>query len=170
VRADSESVRIEIAPPVSSPPLARRLVGAAAILAAGTLIAAVRLSAEWHHVAAGRETIPTGALAALTAAVLLGSPAALFGLVALFFAEETLDVRKDAIVREISIFGRGERRRFPMSADTRLLWTTRPVAPWWTWTFRRLALVAGKRRLGIGATLGNVEKTALAALLGRLIE
>lgn len=170
VRAGPESVRIEIAPPVSSPALARRLVAAGSLLAAGTLIAAIRLSAEWHQVAAGRETIPAGALAALTAAVLLGSPAAIFGLIALFFAEETLDVRPDAVVREISIFGRGEQRRFPRSSETRLLWTTRPVPPWWTWTFRRLALVTGKSRLGVGATLGNVEKTALAALLARLIE
>ena len=167
VRAGPESVRIEIAPPVSSPALARRLVAAGSLLAAGTLIAAIRLSAEWHQVAAGRETIPAGALAALTAAVLLGSPAAIFGLIALFFAEETLDVRPDAVVREISIFGRGEQRRFPRSSETRLLWTTRPVPPWW---FRRLALVTGKSRLGVGATLGNVEKTALAALLARLIE
>jgi len=170
VRADPDGVRIEIPPPVSSPPLARRLAAAGSLLAAGTLFAAVRLSGEWHQVAAGRETIPTGALAALSAAVLLGSPAALFGLIALFFAEETLEVRRDAIVREISIFGRGERKSFPRSAQTRLLWTTRPVAPWWTWTFRRLALVTGKRRLGVGATLGNEEKTALAALLARLIE
>lgn len=170
VRADPDGVRIEIAPPVSSPPLARRLVAAFSVLSAGTLIAAVRLTAEWHQVAAGRDTIPAGVLAALTIAVLAGAPAALFGLIALFFAEETLDVRREEIVREISIFGRGERKTFPRSAETRLLWTTRPVPPWWTWTFRRLAIVTGRSRLGVGATLGNVEKTALAALLTRLIE
>ena len=161
VRADPDGVRIEIAPPVSSPRLARRLLAAGSLLFAGTLVAAVRLSVEWHQAAAGRDTIPAAALAALTVAVLAGSPAALFGLIALFFAEETLDVRQSEIVREISIFGRGERRLFPRSAETRLLWTNRPVPPWWTWTFRRLAIVTGTSRLGVGATLGNIEKPPL---------
>ena len=133
-------------------------------------MAAVRLSAEWRQLAAGRETVPAAALAALTLAVLAGAPAALFGLVALFFAEETLDVRSESIVREISIFGRGDRKRFPRTAHTRLLWTIRPVPPWWTWTFRRLAIVTENGPIGVGATLGNSEKTLLAAVLTRLIE
>jgi len=170
VRADAESVRIDIAPPVSSPPLARRLVAAGSLLAGGTLVAVVLLSSEWRQLAAGRETLPPAALAALTLAVLAGAPAALFGLIALFFAEETLDVRSESIVREISIFGRGDQRRFPRTARTRLLWTNRPVPPWWTWTFRRLAIETENRRIGVGATLGNSEKTALAAVLTRLIE
>lgn len=170
VRADSRGVRIEIAPPVSSAPLRRRLLAAASLLSAGTLLGAIRLAEEWRHIAAGRETIPAGALFGMTVAVLLGAPAALVGLVALFFAEETLEIERDAITREISIFGAGERRTLPRTDATRLLWTTRPVPPWWTWTFRRLALVTGAERLGIGATLGNAEKTVLEEMLRRVIE
>ena len=170
MRASPESVRIEIAPPVSSPPLARRLVAAASLLALGTFVAVLRLSSEWHQTAAGRGNLPPGALGVLSLAVLCGAPAAFFGLAALFFAEETLDVRPREIVREIALFGRGDRRRCPRDASTRLLWTNRPVAPWWTWTFRRLAIVHGEEKIGIGATLGNSEKTALAEILSPLIE
>ena len=170
VRADPRGVRIEIAPPVSSPPLRRRLLAAGAVLSAGTILGAIRLGGEWRQLAAGKETVPAGALAALSLAVLLGAPGALFGLIALFFAEETLEIEAGSIVREISIFGAGERRTLPREASTRLLWTTRPVPPWWTWTFRRLALVTGRERLGIGATLGNAEKETLERVVRRAIE
>lgn len=170
MRADSRGVRIEIAPPISSAPLRRRLVAAASVLSLGTLLGAIRIAGEWRQVAAGRETLPAGALFGMTVAVLLGAPGALVGLVALFFAEETLEIERGAITREISIFGAGERRTLPRTAATRLLWTTRPVPPWWTWTFRRLALVTGVERLGIGATLGNAEKAALEGVVRRAIE
>lgn len=170
VRADSRGVRIEIAPPVSSAPLRRRLVAAASLLSVGTLLGAIRLAGEWRQFAAGRETLPAGALFGMTLAVLVGAPGALIGLVALFFAEETLEIDRGAVTREISIFGAGERRTLPRTPSTRLVWTTRPVPPWWTWTFRRLALVTGGERLGVGATLGNAEKTALEGVIRRVIE
>lgn len=170
MRASPESVRIEIAPPVSSPALARRLIVAASLLAIGTFVAVLRLSSEWHQLAMGRGNLPPGALGILSLAVLCGAPAAFFGLAALFFAEETLDVRPGEIVREIALFGRGDRLRCPRDGQTRLVWTNRPVAPWWTWTFRRLAIVHGPQRIGIGATLGNSEKSALASLIAPLIE
>ena len=170
MRTDPRGVRIDIAPPVSSAPLRRRLAAAGAALAAGTVLGAIRIGGEWRQLAAGRETLPGTALAVLTAAVLLGAPAALFGLIALFFAEETLQIGADAVVREISIFGAGERRTLPRTPATRLLWTNRPVPPWWTWTFRRLALVTGADRIGIGATLGNSEKEALESIVRRAIE
>ena len=170
IRADPRGVRIEIAPPVSSPPLARRLIAAGSVLGVGTLIAALRLFSEWHQVIAGRNSLPIGGLIVLTLAVIVGSPAAFFGIVALFFAEETLEILPREIVREISIFGRGERRLLPRSPATRLLWTIRPVAPWWTWTFRRLALVTGRQKMGVGASLGNSEKSELASLLTRVLE
>ena len=170
MRVDARGVRVEIAPPVSSAPLRRRLVAASAVLAAGTLLGAIRLAGEWRLLAFGRASLPLPALLATTVAVLAGAPAALFGLVALFFAEETLEIDGSAIVREISIFGAGERRTLPRTPATRLFWTTRPVPPWWTWTFRRLALASGGERLGVGATLGNAEKEALERVIRRVIE
>jgi hypothetical protein len=170
VRAGPRALRIDIAPPISSPPLRRRLMAAAFLLAAGTILGAIRLGLEWRQLAAGRETLPAPALFLLSVAVLAGAPAALFGLVALFFAEETLEITDAAILREISIFGGADRRTLPRDASTRLLWTTRPVPPWWTWTFRRLALVTGRERLGIGATLGTSEKETLEQIVRRAIE
>jgi len=170
VRADPRALRIDVAPPISSPPLRRRLIAAGILLASGTIIGAIRLGLEWRQLAAGRETLPAGVLLLLSAAVLVGAPAALFGLIALFFAEETLEITDAAILREISIFGGAQRRTFPRGADTRLIWTTRPVPPWWTWTFRRLAVVTGRERLGIGATLGTAEKETLEQIVRRAIE
>jgi len=170
VRADPRALRIDIAPPISSPPLRRRLIAAAILLASGTVLGAIRLGLEWRQLAAGRETLPAAVLLLLSAAVLVGAPAALFGLIALFFAEEILEIAEATILREISIFGGAERRTLRRGADTRLLWTTRPVPPWWTWTFRRLALATGRERLGIGATLGTAEKEMLERIVRHAIE
>ncbi len=170
VRADPRALRIEIAPPISSPKLRRRLIAAGLLLAAGTILGAIRLGLEWRQVAGGRETLPPIVLALLSAAVLVGAPGALFGLIALFFAEETIEIADGAIRREIAVFGGARQRTLPRGAATRLLWTTRPVPPWWTWTFRRLALVHGRERLGIGATLGTAEKETLEGIVRRAIE
>lgn len=170
VRADPRALRIDIAPPISSPALRRRLIAAGIALASGTILGAIRLGLEWRQLAAGRETLPASVLLLLSAAVLVGAPAALFGLVALFFAEETLEIAEATILREISIFGSAERRTLRRGGETRLVWTTRPVPPWWTWTFRRLALVTGRERLGIGATLGTAEKEELERIVRRAIE
>lgn len=170
MRTEARGVRIDIAPPVSSAALRRRLIAGGALLAVGTILGAIRIGGEWRQLAAGRETLPGVALAILTTAVLAGAPAALFGLVALFFAEESLEIGAGSVVREISIFGAGDRRTLARTASTRLLWTNRPVPPWWTWTFRRLALVTGADRIGIGATLGNAEKEALERIVRRAIE
>ena len=165
VRADPDGVRIEIAPPVSSPPLARRLVAAFSVLSTGTLIAAVRLSAEWRQVAAGRDTIPAGVLAALTIAVLAGAPAALFGLVPSSSRKERTSGARNRS-RDLHLRSRRAKAFFPFrqlgSSDDP------PVPLWWTWTFGGSSSPDGPA--GVGATLGNVEKTALAALLVRLIE
>lgn len=168
--ADAAGVRIEIAPPISSGPLARRFVAAGAVIAIGSLLAIFRITSEWHHVATGRDSVPLAALLALTAAVLVGSPLALFGLAALLFAEETLAIGPDEIVREIAVFGREDRRPLPRTSETAILWTTKPVAPWWTWTFKRLALVSGPEKMGVGATLGNSEKRELARLLKDVLD
>jgi len=169
-RADPNGVRIEILPPISSPPLARRFYAAGSVIALGSILAVLRIAAEWRQVANGRDTVPLLLLAALTAAVVLGSPFALFGLAALLFAEETLEIGSAEIVREIAVFGRESRRPLPRAGGTAVRWTTWPVAPWWTWTFKRLALVSGRERMGVGATLGNSEKRELARLLEDVLD
>jgi hypothetical protein len=170
VRADSRGLRIEIAPPVSDPSLRRRTILFGSALAVGGFLALVRLSTEWQLLARGaRGAFPLGLLLLATLAVLFG-PLAVLGLLTLLFAEETIEVGPGGIVQEISVFGRVRTLAFPERSAVRLVWTRRPVSPWWTWTFQRLALVSGRKRRGVGATLGTGEKERLAAILRRAIE
>jgi hypothetical protein len=164
VRTESDSVRIEIAPPIAEPRLRRRLGVAAVILVAGALTALLRLSQEWQRAVRGSGS-GLGAfwLLLLSLCVVFGAPLAAWGLTSLLFAEETLEVRAGGVFQEIRIFGEPKRRAVPRPASLR--WTTRPVAPWWTWTFVRLALSGEAQRFGVGATLGVSEKRRLAEIL-----
>ncbi len=170
VRVGVGGLRIEIAPPVSDPSLRRRTILFGSALAIGGFLALVRLSTEWQLLARGaRGAFPFGLLILATLAVLFG-PLAVLGLLTLLFAEETIEVGTDRIVQEIEVFGRVRTNPFPDRSRVRLVWTRWPVAPWWTWTFHRLALVSGKKRYGVGATLGTAEKARLAEILRGTIE
>ena len=170
MRVNSGGLRIEIAPPVSDSSLRRRTVLFGSALAIGGFLALVRLSTEWQLLARGaRGAFPFGLLLLATFAVLFG-PLAVLGLLTLLFAEETIEVGPDGIVQEISVFGKVRTIPFPDKRRVRIVWTRWPVAPWWTWTFHRLALASGKKRHGVGATLGTAEKAKLAEILRRAIE
>ena len=170
VRADSRGVRIEIAPPVSDRSIRRRAVLFGSGLAAGGFLALLRLSTEWQILArGGRGVFPPALLFLATLAVLFG-PFAVFGILTLLFAEETIEIGPESVVQEIEVFGRVRRVSFPGKGRVRVVWTTWPVAPWWTWTFRRLALRADGRRRGVGATLGTADKERLEEVLRRAIE
>jgi len=129
----------------------------------------LRLSQQWQRAARGvGGGLGPAWLLLLSVCVVFGAPLAAWGLASLFFAEETLEIRASGVSQEIRIFGEPRRRAVPAPAKIR--WTTRPVAPWWTWTFVRLALSGGTRRFGVGATLGVSDKRRLAEILGKSIE
>jgi hypothetical protein len=170
VRAGGEGLRIEIAPPVSDPALRRRTLLFGSALAVGGFLALLRLSTEWQLLARGaRGAFPPGLLLVATLAVLFG-PLAVLGLLTLLFAEETIEVRPDRIVQEIAVFGKIRTTPVLDRSRARVVWTRWPIAPWWTWTFHRLAIQSGKARLGVGATLGTAEKGRLAEILRGAIE
>ena len=170
VRVGRGGLRIEIAPPVSDPSLRRRTILFGSALAIGGFLALVRLSTEWQLLARGAKgAFPFGLLLVATLAVLF-APLAVLGLLTLLFAEETIEVGADRIVQEIAVFGRIRTIPFPSRSRVRVVWTRWPVAPWWTWTFHRLAILSESKRHGVGATLGTVEKGRLAEILRKAIE
>jgi hypothetical protein len=170
VRAGGRGVRIEIAPPVSDRSLRRRALLFGSGLAAGGFLALLRLSSEWQLLARGaRGSFPLSLLVLATLAVLFG-PFAVLGLLTLLFAEETIEIGPDSVVQEIEVFGRVRAVPFPEKSRVRVVWTRWPVTPWWTWTFQRLALASGRRRRGVGATLGTADKERLEKILRQAIE
>jgi len=170
IAAEKEVLRIDILPPVALAELRRRLWISAAVLLALALLSIVRLTAEWHRVVRfGPGILPLPLLVGLTGAVVVGVPLTVAGLAALFFSEETLRIDAESITQRIDSAGRGRLRSVRRGPNVRLSWTIRPISPWWTWTFHRLAVDDGSTRLGVGATLGEKEKRALAAILERAI-
>ncbi len=170
MRADSRGVRIEIAPPVSDRSLRRRALLFGSGLGAGGFLALLRLSSEWQVLArGGRGAFPLGLLILATAAVLFG-PFAVFGLLTLLFAEETIEIGPESLVQEIEVFGKVRTTPFPDKRQVRLVWTRWPVAPWWTWTFQRLALRSAGKRQGVGATLGTSDKERLEKILRQALQ
>jgi hypothetical protein len=166
--ASRSGVRVEISPPVSRRGPRRRLLFAGGGLAVGALPAFLRLSAEWHATARGVSGLPVTALLLLTACVALAFPLAGLGLLSLLFAEETIELDERELRQEIALFGRDRRSSLPRPLSIEL--TRRPVPPWWTWTFLRLAARHGRRRLGLGATLGTSEKRQLKEVLRRALD
>ena len=109
-------------------------------------------------------------LAGLTLAVFAGAPLATVGLLSLLFAEETLDISAGELRQELTVFGRSRSRQLPRQPPLELRWTSRPIPPWWTWTFVRLAAVSGQEQCGLGATLGVAGKKHLFELLRAAFE
>ena len=169
MRADSGGVRIEIAPPVSDPPLRRRILLFGSLLGLLGFFALVRLSSEWQLVVRGAPSAFPFPLLLLATISVLFAPFAVLGILNLLFAEETLEIGPAGLVQEIEVFGRFRRKTLP-EGPLRVGWTRWPVAPWWTWTFHRLVVSSEKRRHGVGATLGTGEKARLAAILKDVIE
>jgi hypothetical protein len=166
-----DCLRIEISPPVSSPALRRRAALGGILFAAGTFAALMRLAGQWQLAARGNTSgLPAFPLLLLTLAVLFGAPLAAVGLLSLLFAEETIEVDRQELRQELAVFAKNRRRRLSREAPLALTWTVRPISPWWTWTFVRMAVVSGPERLGVGATLDVSEKKKLFEVLRRAIE
>ncbi len=103
----------------------------------------------------------------MTLAVGVSTPLALAGLAALAFAEERIEVTPDRVSIRSTAF---ERTRVEVIARGDLdAWveTYRPLPPWWTWAFRRLAARAGRRLVPVAGAAGHAEKRAIGLALAR---
>lgn len=113
------------------------------------------------------QDLPLAILVPVTLAVGVSTPFALLGLAALAFAEERIDVTRDAVAIRTTAF---ERTRVQVIPRTRLVaWveTYRPLPPWWTWAFRRLAARAGGRLVPVAGAAGQTEKRVIGLCLAR---
>jgi hypothetical protein len=162
-------LRVEIRPWIRSRGARLRLVLLAGATLAASLLGGSRLASVWETgLSRGRfEDLPIGLLLALTAAVGLSVPAAIVGLAALAFAEETIEVRPDAVEISTTAFERTRTRR--IAQGELLCWreTYRPLSPWWTWAFRRLAAETPSALLPIAGAAGPREKREIALALAR---
>ena len=169
VRAEPNGVSIEIRPLVRTRLGRWRLGLAGAGILAAALYGGGRLARVWD---AGLrrgsfDDLPLAILVPVTLAVGLSTPFALLGLAALAFAEERIDVSLDSVTIRTTAFERTRIREIPRRDLTAWVETYRPLSPWWTWAFRRLAARAGGRLHPVAGAAGHAEKRAIGLCLAR---
>lgn len=167
VSSEPGFLRLEIRPLVRSPRARVRLAAATAVLLASGLFGAVRIVQTWEtSLKRGNfGDLPFPILAALTIAVGVFTPLAVTGLAALAFAEETVEVRPDAVTISTTSFERVRVRRIPL--DELECWreTLWPLPPWWTWSVERLAARRGRSLEPLAGAAGPKEKRRIAEIL-----
>jgi hypothetical protein len=169
VGREAAGVSIEIRPLVRSRAARWRLGLAAAGILAAALYGGGRLARVWETgLRRGAfEELPLTILLPMTFAVGVSTPLALLGLAALAFAEERIDVTPETVSIRTTAF---ERTRVHVIRRQDLeAWveTYRPLPPWWTWAFRRLAARAAGRLVPVAGAAGHAEKRAIAVQLAR---
>ncbi|HTO75167.1 MAG TPA: hypothetical protein VMQ61_03745 [Thermoanaerobaculia bacterium] len=169
IRPAPGGLSIEILPLVRTRPARWRLGLLAAAVVAAALLGGQRIARVWE-VGLRRgafDELPLRVLLPLTLAVGVSTPLALAGLAALAFAEERIDVTpEDVLVRSTGL-EKTRVRVIPRRELDAWIETYRPLAPWWTWAFRRLAARAGGRLVPVAGAAGPGEKRAIALELAR---
>lgn len=169
VRPEPDGVSIEIQPLVRTRLGRWRLGLAGAGILAAALYGGSRLVRVWD---AGLrrgsfDDLPLAILVPVTLAVGLSTPFALLGLAALAFAEERIDVSAESVAIRTTAFERTRVRVIRRQDLTAWVETYRPLPPWWTWAFRRLAARAGGRLHAVAGAAGHTEKRAIGLRLAR---
>ncbi|HEY7114816.1 MAG TPA: hypothetical protein VIA45_17945 [Thermoanaerobaculia bacterium] len=161
---------IEILPLVRTRTARWRLGLLAAAVVAAALLGGQRIARVWEiGLRRGAfDELPLGLLVPLTLAVGVSTPLALAGLAALAFAEERIDVTAEDVVLRSTGLEKTRVRVIPRRDLAAWVETYRPLAPWWTWAFRRLAARAGGRLIPVAGAAGPVEKRAIALELARV--
>ncbi len=162
-------IAIEIRPLVRTRAARWRLAVLAAAVLAAALLGGARLARVWETgLRRGAfEDLPLEILVPLSLAVGLSTPLALLGLAALAFAEERIDVTPESVEIRTTAFERTRVRVIARSELTAWQETYRPLRPWWTWAFRRLAARAGGRLVAVAGAAGHAEKRAIGLTLAR---
>ena len=162
-------VTIEIRPLARTAGARRRLVLLAAIVLATAMLGAMRVGRVWETgLRRGSfDDLPLALLVPLTLAVGVSTPLALLGLAALAFAEETIEVGADTVSIRTTAFEKTRVRIVPRAELDAWQETFRPLSPWWTWAFRRLAARCGRRLIPLAGAAGNAEKRRIAVCLAR---
>ena len=160
-------LRVEIRPLVRTRAGRIRLATVGVAVLAAALFGAFRLANSWETglKRASFGDLPLPVLVALTLAVGVSTPAALVGLAALAFAEETIEVGPETILIRTTAFERTRIRLIPLDALECWRETYLPLPPWWTWSVSRLAARAGGKLTPLAGAAGPREKRAIAATL-----
>ena len=169
VEPSAGGVSIEIRPLVRTRGARWRLAALAAAVLACALLGGARLARVWE---AGLrrgtfEDLPLEILLPVSLAVGLSTPLALLGLAALAFAEERIDITPDSVRIRTTAFERTQVRVIARGELTAWQETYRPLPPWWTWAFRRLAARAGGSLVPLAGAAGHSEKRAIGLTLAR---
>lgn len=113
------------------------------------------------------EELPVAILLPVTLAVGVSTPLALLGLAALAFAEERIDVTPEFVEIRTTAFEQTRIRLIRRRDLAAWVETYRPLAPWWTWAFRRLAARAAGRLHPVGGAAGPAEKREIGIRLAQ---
>ena len=146
-----------------------RLTLAAAVVAGAALAGGGRLVRLWETgLRRGAfEEVPLAALVALSLSIGVSTPLALAGLAALAFAEERIEVDTESVAIRTTAFESTRLQVIPRRELSAWVETYRPLPPWWTWAFRRLAARAGPRLVPLAGAAMPKEKRAVALALAR---
>jgi hypothetical protein len=169
VQPSAGGISIEIRPLVRTRAARWRIGFLAAAVLAAALTGGARLARVWEtSLRRGAfEELPAAALLAMTLAVGVSTPLALAGLAALAFAEERIEVTAEQVSILSTAFERTRVEVIPREDLDAWVETYRPLPPWWTWAFRRLAARAGPRLVPIAGAAGHAEKRAIGLALAR---
>ncbi|HSS44796.1 MAG TPA: hypothetical protein VLO07_05580 [Thermoanaerobaculia bacterium] len=165
--AGPSGLRVEIRPLVRTRGGRIRLAALTITVLGAALFGAFRLETSWETSLkrASFGDLPLPVLVALTLAVGVSTPAALVGLAALAFAEETIEVGPEAILIRTTAFEKTRTRLIPLAALECWRETYLPLSPWWTWSVSRLAARAGGRLTPLAGAAGPTEKRAIGRAL-----
>jgi len=169
IRPAPGGLSIEVLPLVRTRRARWRLGLLAAAVVSAALLGGQRVARVWETGLrrAAFDELPLGLLVPLTLAVGVSTPLALAGLAALAFAEERIDVTPEEVVLRSTVLEKTRVRVVPRGELEAWVETYRPLAPWWTWAFRRLAARAGGRLIPLAGAAGPGEKRAIALELAR---
>jgi hypothetical protein len=169
VRQETGGVSIEIRPLARSRAARWRLGLAGAAVLGAALYGGSRLSRVWETgLRRGAfEELPVAILLPVTLAVGVSTPLALLGLAALAFAEERIDVTPEFVEIRTTAFEQTRIRLIRRRDLAAWVETYRPLAPWWTWAFRRLAARAAGRLHPVGGAAGPAEKREIGIRLAQ---